>query len=120
MRAAREESTVVAPIVLDLSGETNATSLTTANTAAPAATATTAASSIPDLLTAAEYELMRVRAARVARFAYASSRSPTPPSNQLRILNTPAVKDSAAPSSELEAPIRAPTPRLSPDSLKLL
>ena len=65
---------MVAPIVLDSSSETHATVPTTASSAA----ATSAASSISNLLTSAEIELMSVRPARVAKFAYAQSRSPTP------------------------------------------
>ena len=69
-RAARDESTAVATILLDSFGETHAKVPTTVNTAAASSTV----SSIPNLLTAAENELMRVRAARVAKFVYAGSR----------------------------------------------
>ena len=106
-RAAPEESTAVAHIVLDSSGETHATEQTTANTAA----ASTTVLSISNLMTAAENELMRVRAARVAQFAYAGSLSTTPPSNPLRISDSPATaENSAASTSESECPIRVLTP----------
>ena len=115
-RVVREESTVVAPIVLDSSGETHATVPTTASFAA----ATSAASSISNLLTSAENELMRVRAARVAKFAYAHSRSPIPPSNPLRISDLPAAAENpTASSSESEGPTRAPTPHLLSETLPI-
>ena len=84
-RAVREESNVVAPIVLDSSGETHATVPTAVNTAG----ATSAASSIPNLLTAAENELMRVRAARVVKFAYTRSRFPIPFYDPLSLSDSP-------------------------------
>ena len=109
-RAARKEWTVEQPIVLDSSGETHATSSTTANTAAPTVTATTAVSSMPNLLTAAEDESMRVRAARVAKYSYAGSLSPTAPSNPMRFSNLPTAADNfEAPSSKFEASTRALT-----------
>ena len=115
-RVVRKESTVVAPIVLDSSGETHATVPTTASSAA----AKSAASSISNLLTSAENEQMRVCAARVARFAYAQSRSPTSPSNPLRISDSPAAAENpAALSSESEGPTRAPTPHLPSEILPL-
>ena len=106
-RADREESSAVAPNVLDSFGETHVTVPTTEKPAA----ASTTVSSIPNLLTAAVNELMRVRAARVAKFADAGSRSTTPPSNPLRISDSPAAAENpAASSSESEGPTRAPTP----------
>ena len=115
-RAAREDSTAVAPIVLDSSGETHATDQTTANTPA----ASTTVSSIPNLLTAAQNELMRFRAAQFAKFAYAGSRFPTPPSNPRRITDSPATaENSAASSPKSEGPTRAPTPHLQSEILPL-
>ena len=114
--SAREEPTAVALIVLDSSSETCATVPTTENTAA----ASTTVSSIPNLLTAAENELMRVRAARVAKFAYVHSRSPTLPSNSLRISDSAgAAENPAASSSESEGPTRVPTPHLPSTTLPL-
>ena len=112
----REESTVVAPIALDSSGETHATVLTTASSAA----ATSAALSISNLLTSAKNKLMRVHAARVAKFAYAHSRSSTSPSNPLKISDSPvAAKNVAASSSESENTTRAPTPHLPSETLPI-
>ena len=65
-RAAREQPTVVAPIVIVSPSETHTTVLTTENTAA----ASTAVSSILNLITAAENKLMRGRADQVKKFAY--------------------------------------------------
>ena len=63
---------------------------------------------------------MSVKAARVAKFAIAGSRSPTQPSNRLRILNSPIYAEiSAAPTSESEAPDRALTFRLPSEVLPL-
>ena len=63
---------------------------------------------------------MRVRAARVAKFAYAHSLSPTPPSNPLRISDSPAAAENpAASSSESDSTTRAPTPHLPSEPLPL-
>ena len=94
-RSAREKPTAIAPIVLDSFCETHATVPTTENTAA----ATTTVSSIPNLLTAAENELMRVRAAPVAKFVYVHSCSPTPPFTPLRITDSPTADENPAASS---------------------
>ena len=105
-RAAREEPTAVAQIVLDSSGKTHATVPMTENTAA----ASTNVSRIPNLLTAVKNELMSVRAARVATFAYVHSRSPTPLFNPLRISDSPATAENpTASSSESVGPPRVST-----------
>ena len=108
-RAAHEEQPAVAPIVLDSSDESHATGPTTASSA----DATSNASSIPNLLIAAENELMPVRAARVAKFAYVHSRSSSPPYNPLRISDSQATADIPAVSSfESDSSTLAPTPHL--------
>ena len=97
-------------------GETHTTVTTTASSVA----ATSAASSISNLLTSAANELMRVRAARVAKFAYAHSRSPTPPSNPLRISDSPAVAENpAVSSSESYGPTCARTLHLPSETLPI-
>ena len=102
--------------MLDSSGETNVTVPTTASSAA----ATIPSSSISNLLTSAENELMGVCAARVLKFAYAHSRSPTPPSNPLRISDSPAAAENrAASSSESYSSTRAPTPHQPSETLPL-
>ena len=108
---AREQPTSEVPIMLDSSGEAPATSSATSTTATSIAIATTAVASMPNLLTAAEDESMHVRPSRIAKFAYAGSRSSTLAPNPLRISNSPpAAENSAAPSSESDAPTRALTP----------
>ena len=102
--------------MLDSIGVAHVTVPTTENTAA----ASTTVSSIPNLLKVAEYELMRVRAARVEKFAYAHLRSSNPPSNPLRISDSPAAAENpAASSSESEGTIRATTPHLPSETLPI-
>ena len=113
-RAVREQAFTKETIVLDQSGEAHATVPTIEYTAA----ASTIVSSQPNLLTVAEYELMRVRAARVAKFACAISRSPTPPSNPLRISDSPAAAENPAASfSESDGTTSASIPHLPSETL---
>ena len=115
-RAVREQASTRDTIVRDSSGEAHPTVPTTENTAA----ASTTVLSIPNLLTVKEYELMRVRAARVVKLAYAHSCFPTPPSNPLRISDSPvAAENPAAPSSESDGFTRAPTPHLPSETLPI-
>ena len=115
-RVVREESIVVAPIVLDSYDEMHATLPTTSSSAA----ATSDASTISNLLTSVKHELMHVRAARVAKFAYAKLRSRTPFSNPLRISDSPAAAENPAASpSESECTTRAPNPHLPSETLPI-
>ena len=103
--------------MLDSSDETHATVPTTASSIA----ATSAASSISNLLTSARNELMRVRAARVAKFAYAHSRFPIPPSYPQKLSDSSAAAENPiVSSSKSEGPTRAPSPQLPSETLQIL
>ena len=74
------------------------------------------ASSFVNLNEAADSEISRMRAARLAKFAYAGTRSSTPAFRKLRISSSPPAADNLAGAAiEVDEPANCATPSL-PDS----